>query len=440
MHTYELNIDGLVGPSHHYAGLSIGNIASTNNALSVANPQAAALQGLDKMRFLHRLGLKQAVMPPHQRPNLHLLRQLGFNGSPHEQLNNAKSSAPALLSAAYSAASMWVANAATISSSLDTLDKRVHFTAANLISNIHRQQEADFSRALLQHIFPDEKYFSHHPILPQTLLTRDEGAANHNRLCESHGHHAINLFVYGKQQLSAHFPARQTLEASQAIARSHLLNLNDVIFACQNPIAIDKGVFHNDVICVANESVLFIHQDAFIDQTLVLNQLKDKATFDLQIIEVSRDEISIDDAVKSYLFNSQLLTISPNNMVLIAAIECEEHPSIKAYLERLVACTSNPITHVYFFDLRQSMRNGGGPACLRLRVPLNEAELSAMHQGVAVCDELIDALENWVRKHYRCELNATDLNDPYFMNECFTALDTLTPILKLGSIYPFQQR
>lgn len=149
MNAYELNMDGLVGQTHHYAGLSSGNIASTNNALSISNPQAAARQGLEKMRQLYNMGLKQGLLPPHQRPNLNLLYQLGFKGSPSEQINKAYKTAPELLSACYSASSMWTANAATVSASVDTEDNKVHFTAANLISNLHRHQEADLVTKLL---------------------------------------------------------------------------------------------------------------------------------------------------------------------------------------------------------------------------------------------------------------------------------------------------
>lgn len=448
---YELNMDGLVGPSHHYAGLSTGNIASTSNALSTANPAAAAHQGIEKMRFLHQLGLKQAVIPPHQRPNLHLLYQLGFHGTPAEQLNRAKRSDPRILSACYSASSMWTANAATVSASLDTLDQRIHFTAANLVSNLHRHQEADFSAQLLKRLFSDEQYFHHHEVLPRTLTLGDEGAANHSRLCENHYNHGINLFVYGKhaypsgiQNLTpSHFPARQTFEASQAIARNHQLNPNYTVFACQNPTAIDQGVFHNDVIAVANESVLLIHQDALLNQHNVLSELCRKADYPLQIIEIDRQHISVADAVNSYLFNSQLITL-PNTieqkkkMALIAPAECEQHQPTKAFIDQLLADDNNPIVNVYYLNLKQSMRNGGGPACLRLRVPINELELAAMHQGVLVSANLLDTLDRWVDKHYRTQLHADDLADPALLTECLSALDELTSILNLGAIYPFQ--
>lgn len=446
MHVFELNIDGLVGPSHHYAGLSTGNIASMTNAQNIANPAAAALQGLAKMRLLHHMGIKQAVMPPHQRPNLQLLHQLGFSGTPEAQLKQAQRTDPALLSACYSASSMWTANAATITSSIDAQDNRVHFTAANLVSNLHRHQEADFSRQLLQRLFSNEHYFQHHPVLPKTLITSDEGAANHSRLSASHESHGINLFVYGKRAMLANnpdpiplrFPARQTLEASQAIARSHQLSAEHVIFACQNPAAIDLGVFHHDVIAVANEYLLLIHQDALLHQQSVLETLRNKSTFPIQIIEIRREDLSIAEAVSSYLFNSQLITMPDKSMALIAPAECEQNPRIHALLRRLLESKTNPITQVHYLDLKQSMQNGGGPACLRLRVPLTEHELSAMHQGIIINDALLDTLEAWIKRHYRSELHANDLDDPAFMNECFTALDELTGILDLDLIYPFQ--
>lgn len=446
MPVYELNMDGLVGPTHHYAGLSDGNVASIQNALSVANPQAAARQGLQKMRLLHNMGIKQAVLPPHQRPNLHLLHQLGFTGSPQEQIAKAYKQAPELLSASYSASSMWAANTATVSASIDTLDNRVHFTAANLVSNLHRHQEATFSKYLLEQIFKDEARFQHHPLLPNSLVTGDEGAANHSRLCATHSSPGVNLFVYGKRALNmtnstprpAKYPSRQTMEASTAIARAHQLDTSQTVFACQNPAAIDQGVFHNDVIAVANESVLLVHQNAFLHQQDIYQELRSKANFDFTIIEVSDGRISVSDAVSSYLFNSQLLTTPDGSMILISPAECESNPRVKHFIDDIINDNSNPLALVYFLDLKQSMKNGGGPACLRLRVPLTEQELAAMHQGVLVNDELLDNLDSWVVKHHRTQLSAGDLADPDLIDESLTALDELTDLLDLGSIYPFQ--
>lgn len=447
MNVFELNLDGLVGPTHHYAGLSSGNLASMDNALKPANPQAAARQGLKKMRFLHDLGFKQGILPPHQRPNLSLLRQLGFTGSPAQQVIKASQVAPELLSACYSASSMWTANAATVSPSMDSHDHKVHFTTANLVSNLHRHQEADFSKTLLETVFSHENYFCHHPILPRSSITADEGAANHNRLCARHSEPGIQLFVYGKKALGhplngpapRHYPARQTKEASEAIARNHLLDPKRVVFACQNPAAIDQGVFHNDVISVANESVYLIHQDALFNQKEVLNELTKKADFCFNFIEIKTEELTVTEAVRSYLFNSQLITIPESNqMILVAPTECQDNPRVNTCIARILDENTNPIKEVYYFDLKQSMRNGGGPACLRLRVPLNTTEMKIMHQGVLITPDLLNALDQWVLKHYRTALVASDLADPLLINEVLYALDELSQILKLGNIYPFQ--
>ncbi|KTD17016.1 N-succinylarginine dihydrolase [Legionella jordanis] len=446
MPAFELNLDGLVGPTHNYAGLSPGNVASIMNALSLSDPKSAALQGLAKMRLLHNLGLKQGVLPPHQRPNLHLLHQMGFHGSPSQQIEKALRTAPELLSACYSASSMWAANAATVSASVDSADGKLHFTAANLISNLHRHQEADFSHDLLKQIFADPMHFEHHPVLPKTAITSDEGAANHNRICRSHGTPGITLLVYGKRgfrdQLKGpnNYPARQTLEASQAIARAHQLIPEQVIFARQNPKAIDEGVFHNDVIAVANETVLLIHEEAWCEQKHILAELKAKLEFPLNLLEIRSQELSVAEAVNTYLFNSQLVSL-PNSrgMVLIAPAECEQNPRTKFIIESLIADQSNPINQVYYLELKQSMQNGGGPACLRLRVPIQELELTRMHQGILIDDALLNQLEHWINRHYRSELQLKDLSDPLFIDECLTALDELSTLLNLGSIYPFQR-
>ena len=446
MTSYELNIDGLVGPSHHYAGLSLGNIASMTHAGNIANPAKAAHQGIDKMRLLHRLGVQQAFFPPHPRPNLQLLRQVGFTGTPEQQIKKARKLAPKLLSASYSASSMWTANMATVTPSTDTKDKRVHFTVANLISHIHRAQEAHFSQQLLQHFFANKSYFKHHPPLPSSLIMSDEGAANHSRLCHHHEAPGLHLFVYGKTgshseaATPAYFPARQTREASEAIARLHTLDPKHLCFAKQNPLAIDAGVFHNDVIAVANESLLLVHEDAFFDQQRVYQDLRHKAGDELHIIEIKRTRLSLADAVRSYLFNSQLITLpSTKEMILIAPTEAQQHPTIAALINEWITDADNPIQHVYYVDLKQSMRNGGGPACLRLRVPLQQHELAAIHPGILINEATLNTLDLWVDQHYRNRLAEDDLNDPSLHYECFSALDDLTSRFSFGSIYPFQQ-
>jgi succinylarginine dihydrolase len=147
----------------------------------------------------------------------------------------------------------------------------------------------------------------------------------------------------------------------------------------------------------------------------------------------------VEDAVHSYLFNSQLICPPDGSMWLVAAHECEENPRVWAALQRLVRDASNPIAGVKVFDLRQSMRNGGGPACLRLRVVLDEAQRAAVNPAAWMSDALYTRLAAWARRHYRDRLVLADLADPALLQESRSALDELTQILGLGSLYDFQR-
>jgi len=182
MKAFEVNFDGLVGPTHNYSGLSYGTVASIGNQAAESNPLEAVLQGLQKMKTLSDMGLKQALLPPQERPDIATLRRLGFSGSEKEVLENAGKSSSAVLSAISSASCMWTANAATVSPSADTSDGKVHFTPANLISKFHRSIEPPTTSAGLRAIFKDPRYFVHHDPLPASPQFGDEGAANHTRL------------------------------------------------------------------------------------------------------------------------------------------------------------------------------------------------------------------------------------------------------------------
>lgn len=441
MSAREVNFDGLPGPTHHYAGLSFGNEASAKHRLKTSNPHLAARQGLLKMKALADLGFAQGVIPPQERPNLPLLRRLGFSGSDEQVLTSAAAHSPQLLSAVSSASSMWVANAATVCPSADALDGRVHFTVANLNNKFHRASEAGTTGALLRAIFRSEQAFAVHDALPQVALFGDEGAANHNRLGSDYGQPGVQLFVYGREEGCAHqprrYPARQTLEASRAVARLNQVNPGQLLFAQQNPEVIDRGVFHNDVIAVSNREVLFCHQQAFVNQPALLARLAERVP-GFQAVEVPDAQVSVADAVSTYLFNSQLLSRDDGSMLLVLPKEAEAHAGVWRYLQEMLAA-DNPIAALKVFDLRESMANGGGPACLRLRVVLNRAEREAVNPAVMMNDALFDALNGWVDRYYRDRLTQADLADPQLLREGREALDRLTQILDLGSVYPFQQ-
>lgn len=441
--TREFNFDGLVGPTHNYAGLSFGNVASFNNVKTASNPREAALQGLAKMRALAARGFAQAVLPPQMRPNFALLRGIGFSGSDAEVLARAFREAPSILACAYSASPMWTANAATVSPAADTADGRTHFTIANLNSKLHRSHEHVQTQRILRAIFHDPRHFAVHDALPGTPAFSDEGAANHTRLCAAHADAGVEMFVYGRVEFDPaapapkRFPARQTLEASQAVARLHGLREARTVYVQQSPEVIDRGVFHNDVIAVGNGNVLFYHQQAFLDEAASLAAVQAAlATIDTQLhpIRVDARAVPLSDAVSSYLFNSQILTRSDGTMLLVVPQECQEIPAVARYLQELAA-SGGPIGEIIHFDLRQSMRNGGGPACLRLRVVLTEAEAAAMHQGVIMTEQLYGALVAWVGRHYRDRLAPADLADPSLAIEVRTALDELAGILGLPDLY-----
>jgi succinylarginine dihydrolase len=454
---FEANFDGLVGPTHNYAGLSYGNIASTSHKAQLSNPQDAALQGLLKMKKLADMGMVQGVLPPQERPDVLTLRKIGFGGpgvSDADVLRRARREAPAMLAACASASSMWVANAATISPSSDTANRRVHFTPANLNSKFHRSIEHRTTGRALRAIFHDKRHFSHHVALPPGVWLGDEGAANHTRFCAAYGGPGVEMFVFGRYAFQGghpeprKFPARQTYEASSAVARLHQLSNERVVFAQQNPDSIDGGVFHNDVTSVGNLDTLLYHGSSFVESRKMLKELDEKfarATggHKLKLIQVPLSEVSIQDAVKTYLFNSQLITLphleAKGEMALIAPMECMESRPVCKYLKGLLADHSQPIREVHHFDLRQSMNNGGGPACLRLRVVLNEAELKATNPAVIMDHALYGKLTSWVKKHYRTRLSSEELDDPQLLIESRAALDELTRILGLGSIYPFQR-
>lgn len=397
------------------------------------------------MKALSDMGLQQGVFAPHERPDTYSLRRLGFKGNDHEVIHAAATQAPELFQAVSSASSMWTANAATVSPSADTSNGKVHFTPANLTNKFHRSLEPVTSGRILQSMFNNPRHFEHHLHLPDNEHFGDEGAANHTRLCSDYGHAGVELFTFGRYAFDSSkpapqkYPARQTFEACQALARLHGLSEESTVFMQQNPAVIDQGVFHNDVIAVGNQNVLFYHQQAFLDTDAKLREIQQKfGEKELYFIEVKDSEVSVQDAVQTYLFNTQLVATGAGTMAIIAPTECQENDRVASYLADLVS-RDTPIRQVHYFDVKQSMRNGGGPACLRLRVALNDQELAAVNPAVMMNDSLFERLNNWVDKHYRDRLAVDDLRDPALLDESRTALDELTQILKLGSVYPFQQ-
>lgn len=388
----EINFDGIVGPSHNYAGLSLGNIASASHKGDPSYPRAAALQGIAKMRGnLARLGV-QGFLLPLPRPNDGLLRALAVDETAER----------ALLAAAWSASSMWTANAATVSPAPDTADGKCHLTPANLVTMVHRAQEWPDTKRQLDIAFGNRDHFIVHEAVPPTF--GDEGAANHMRLCSSHGEKGVEVFVYGRP--GGKFPARQHIEASRAVARLHGLDPARAVFVEQNPAAIEAGAFHNDVVAVANEDVIFAHELAFADRQGAYDVMR-KAFPSLQVVEVPDSAVSLAEAIKTYLFNAQLVTLPEGGMALIVPEECRESPSVWNWCEEMMA-SNGPIRQVIPVDVRQSMANGGGPACLRLRVVADPATVDSRF----LLDEAkADLIESVIAANWPEQIDPADLGN-----------------------------
>ncbi|NQY79464.1 MAG: N-succinylarginine dihydrolase [Candidatus Caenarcaniphilales bacterium] len=438
----EVNFEGLPGPTHLFSGLSKGNIASTSHGGKVSQPRAAALQCLEKIKFLSSLGSTEAIILPQVRPDLSYLKAKGFTGSDLEILKAAYDKDPGLLKIVFSSAFMWTANAAMVSPSSDCSDNKCHLTVANLAANPHRAIEAKFTYDYLSKNLANENIIID-PALGSELM--DEGAANHTRFSLDYSSPGIELFVYGYSkndqsiERPVKFPARQSLESCEKIISSHKLSKERVVLAHQNPKVIDAGVFHNDVISTGNLNYFIYHQESFTSSESVINELNEKfktlTDENMIFTEVKTLELSLEDAVGSYLFNSQIVSPKdPKHMILIAPIECEENPRVKTYIEKLISDENNPLKEVKFFNLKESMKNGGGPACLRLRVILSEEELKGANSKIFYSEELHNNLKNIINKYYPKSLTMTDLLNQEMLdnlNECYEAFNE---ILKVPSL------
>ena len=413
----EINFDGIVGPSHNYAGLSLGNLASARNAGEVSRPRAAALQGLEKMRANLALGLVQGVFLPQPRPARVWLAELGTTIEEADR---------SLAANAMSASSMWAANAATVSPAPDTFDGKCHLTVANLKTMPHRSHEWPATLAQLQVAFGHEAFAVHGPV---PAAFGDEGAANHMRLTAAHGEPGVEVFVYGVG--GGPFPARQHLEASKAIARLHRLDPARTIFAAQSDEAIAAGAFHNDVVAVANGPVLFAHEKAFADRNALVDQLSTNVP-GFELVEVADAQVSLADAIRSYLFNSQLVTLPDGTMTLVAPTECRDTPAVAGWIERHLA-SNGAIRRVKYVDVRQSMANGGGPACLRLRVACDPATVDPRF---LIDEAKLDLLATVISTSWPEEISANDIQMPSLIRDVEAARLSLLETLDLGGLAP----
>lgn len=415
MSLVEINFDGIIGPTHNFAGLSVGNLAATAHAGQVSYPRAAALQGLEKMRANLALGLAQGFFTPLPRPNLAWLEALAADSSID----------PVLAAGAWSASAMWAANAATVSPSPDTRDGRCHLTVANLVTMPHRAHEWPDTLKQLQLAFADAAHFAIHQPAPPCF--GDEGAANHMRLASEHGAPGLEIFVYGRS--GGPFPARQHEQASRVVARRHGLEPERVLFVEQSAEAIAAGAFHNDVVAVANERVLFVHEQAFADPGAAYAAIRERFP-EVEIIVVPASDVSLAEAVGSYLFNAQLVTLPAGEMALIVPTEAWDSAPVRRWLDGMLA-GNGPIRRVVPVDVRQSMANGGGPACLRLRVVADPATVDTRF---LLDDTRAEAIERIIERNWPEQIDPADLGSEALAGTVVAARKALLGALNLNAL------
>jgi succinylarginine dihydrolase len=323
-----------------------------------------------------------------------------------------------------SASSMWAANAATVSPAPDTGDGRCHLTVANLRTMPHRSHEWPATLAQLRVAFAADAFAIHAPVPP---AFGDEGAANHMRLAPAHGEPGVEIFVYGVS--GGAFPARQHIEASRAVARLHRLDAARVVFAEQSEQAIAAGAFHNDVVAVANERVLFAHEQAFADKAALLAACE-RIVPAFEYVEVAAADVPLADAIGSYLFNAQLVTPPDGEPTLILPSEARETPSVWRWIERHLA-GNGPIRRVEVVDVRQSMANGGGPACLRLRLVANPADVDPRF---LVDTAKLDRIGEVIARHWPEQIHNEELQRPALIADIERARAALLEALDLAEL------
>lgn len=430
----EIQIDGLVGPTHHFAGLALGNQASAKHKGLCAFPRKAAKQGLEKMRRVLEHGVPQYFLGPQMRPDWGFLRHKGYQGS-HSEIWSQLKHDPETLHQSLSSSFMWRANSATVSPWVDTVDGKTHLTVANLRSHSHRSIEAAASLEQLSQLIASSNIILHPP-LPVEVYS-DEGAANHMRLSEGPGLPGVEVFVCGSNETSEQrperYPARQNRKTCERIIKDHALLSGAAYILKQNHLAIDAGVFHNDVIAMSAGNFLLCHEKAYENQEESLDQLRsyylERTGKPLYVRVVSENELSLEDAVETYFFNSQILRLSDGSLFVLVPGECRREKSEKLILALLEE--NNAISGYEYVDLSESMGNGGGPACLRLRMEVTQEQLKNLDPAMRIqSPSKLDELHAWIEVFYPEKLEWHDLFDIRFIEQAEEAMNVLNDKMK----------
>lgn len=443
----EFNIDGLIGPTHHFGGLGIGNIASESNRSRLSHPRRAALEGLSKMRKLHELGIPQFFLPPPKRPNGAWLRSIGFDQSNPDDWKRCFDCFPTVFSSALSSSFMWMANAACVSAGVDSSDGKNRVVVANLAASLHRGQEREERFAQLASMFRHSGETEVVRGLPGLTPLRDEGAANIMRLWNAQRDQGIYVFVFGERERNtievnqstspvrqpAIHPSRQTSLASRLVSNLLRIPSSRSLFVQQHPEAIDAGAFHNDVIATSHENFLLVHSRAFQDQPRELERISD--TFrqqngdSLRILEVDETELTLEQAVATYLFNSQIVTQRDGSWAMLCPVECQQSESAQRVLRRIQQVESR-IRDIEFVSLRESMANGGGPACLRLRAYATKRELATLPARYRIDDQSLAFLGRFIESEYPESVRLSDFLDNDLRQHCEWISDAISDYRK----------
>lgn len=331
---------------------------------------------------------------------------------------------------------MWMANAGTCSSRTDTLDGKGRIVIANLTASLHRGQESEERHLQLRYLFQDLDQFEVVQALPSVHPLRDEGAANAMRFWNPKNNRGMYVFVFGEgysqaknvshpeiaRMLPKVHPSRQTALASQLVARRLGIGDTRSLFVQQLPKAIDAGVFHNDVIATSHEDFLLVHECAYVDQPNSLDRMADifrkQCHGTLRTLVITEKELSLSEAVATYLFNSQIVTRKDGSWLMLCPVECQESPTASQVLKRIQR-EEPRIGAIEFVSLRESMANGGGPACLRLRTYASEQEIDELPARTRIQDESLSFLEGVIASEYPETVQLEDFLDLDLVSHCF---------------------
>jgi succinylarginine dihydrolase len=281
---------------------------------------------------------------------------------------------------------------------------------------MEHEERTDQLRVLTQGMNPCEVVDA----LPSSQPLRDEGAANHMRLCGSgnNRNRAVHVFVHEPASESdslspLRYVSRQSVVASHHVSRKLTLAEEKCVFIEQSQRAINAGVFHNDVIATSHGNLLLCHELAFTNTPQSIERMSEKyrqVVGEELICEiVTESMLPIEESVRSYLFNSQILSKSDGSFHLLCPSECGESERVRTVIEGWLASESNPISSVETIGVQESMSNGGGPACLRLRLDVDEEQVSQLEPRWRFTPERHSEIARWIDNYYPARLCIDDL-------------------------------